>query len=120
MDATLIAALPSTKNKDRKRDPEMSQTKKSNQWYFGMKVHIGVDARSGLAHTPGVTTGKVDAAKVTDSTRIWRSLRGSGQDHLMGAAYTLAGGRHLDPARRWTICSPWRRFARPWPSRRRS
>ena len=67
MDATLIAASPSTKNKDRKRDPEMSQSKKGNQWYFGMKVHIGVDARSGLAHTAGVTTGKVHDAKVMDN-----------------------------------------------------
>ena len=67
MDATLIAASPSTKNKDRKRDPEMSQSKKGNQWYFGMKAHIGVDARSGLVHTAGVTTGKVHDAKVMDN-----------------------------------------------------
>ena len=59
MDATLIAAPPSTKNREGKRDPDMSQTKKGNQWYFGMKVHAGVDARSGLAHTIGVTTAKV-------------------------------------------------------------
>ncbi len=64
MDATLIAASPSTKNKSGKRDPEMSQSKKGNQWYFGMKAHIGVDARSGLVHTAGVTTGKVHDAKV--------------------------------------------------------
>ena len=67
MDATLIAASPSTKNKSGKRDPEMSQSKKGNQWYFGMKAHIGVDARSGLVHTPGVTTGKVHDAKVMDN-----------------------------------------------------
>jgi IS5 family transposase len=67
MDATLIAASPSTKNKDGKRDPEMSQSKKGNQWYFGMKTHIGVDARSGLVHTAGVTTGKVHDAKVMDN-----------------------------------------------------
>jgi len=67
MDATLIAASPSTKNKDRKRDPEMSQSKKGNQWTFGMKAHIGVDARSGLVHTAGVTTGKVHDAKVMDN-----------------------------------------------------
>ena len=66
MDATLIAASPSTKNKDGRRDPEMSQSKKGNQWYFGMKAHIGVDARSGLVHTAGVTTGKVHDAKVMD------------------------------------------------------
>ena len=67
MDATLIAASPSTKNKDQRRDPEMSQSKKGNQWYFGMKAHIGVDARSGLVHTAGVTTGKVHDAKVMDN-----------------------------------------------------
>ena len=67
MDATLIAASPSTKNKDGKRDPEMSQSKKANQWYFGMKTHIGVDARSGLVHTAGVTSGKVHDAKVMDN-----------------------------------------------------
>jgi IS5 family transposase len=66
MDATLIAAAPSTKNKARKRDPQMSQTKKGNQWYFGMKAHIGVDAKSGLVHTVKTTTGKVHDAKMTD------------------------------------------------------
>ncbi len=65
MDATLIAASPSTKNRDGKRDPDMSQSKKGNQWYFGMKAHIGVDARSGLVHTVKTTTGKVHDAKLT-------------------------------------------------------
>ncbi len=64
VDATLIAASPSTKNEAQKRDPEMSSSKKGNQWYFGMKAHIGVDAESGLVHTAGVTTGKVHDAKV--------------------------------------------------------
>jgi IS5 family transposase len=64
VDATLIAASPSTKNKAGKRDPEMSSSKKGNQWYFGMKAHVGVDAKSGLVHTAGVTTGKVHDAKV--------------------------------------------------------
>ena len=67
MDATLIAASPSTKNKSGQRDPEMSQSKKGNQWYFGMKAHVGVDARSGLVHTAGVTTGKTHDAKVMDN-----------------------------------------------------
>ena len=64
VDATLIAASPSTKNKEQRRDPEMSSSKKGNQWYFGMKAHVGVDAASGLVHTAGVTTGKVHDAKV--------------------------------------------------------
>ena len=67
VDATLIAASPSTKNKEQKRDPEMRQSKKGNQWYFGMKVHIGTDAESGLVHTAGVTAGSVHDAKVFDN-----------------------------------------------------
>jgi len=67
VDATLIAASPSTKNKEQRRDPEMSSSKKGNQWFFGMKAHIGVDAESGLVHTAGVTTGKVHDAKVMDN-----------------------------------------------------
>jgi len=66
MDATLIAASPSTKNEAGKRDPDMSQSKKGNQWYFGMKAHIGVDAKSGLVHTVKTSTGKVHDAKLTD------------------------------------------------------
>jgi IS5 family transposase len=66
MDATLIAAPPSTKNREKKRDPEMSHSKKGNQWHFGMKAHIGVDVHSGLVHTTGTTTGSVHDAKVMD------------------------------------------------------
>jgi len=66
VDATLIAASPSTKNQTGRRDPEMSQSKKGNQWYFGMKAHIGVDMRSGVVHTAAVTTGSVHDAKMMD------------------------------------------------------
>ena len=59
VDATLIAAPTSTKNKEKKRDPEMHSSKKGNQWYFGMKAHIGVDAESGLVHTVRGTSGHV-------------------------------------------------------------
>jgi len=59
VDATLIAAPPSTKNQEQRRDPEMHQSKKGNQWYFGMKVHIGADSQSGLVHSVSVTAGKV-------------------------------------------------------------
>ncbi|MDP2000565.1 MAG: IS5 family transposase [Rhodoferax sp.] len=59
VDATLIAAPTSTKNKDNKRDPEMHSSKKGNQWYFGMKAHIGVDAESGLVHTVRGTSGNI-------------------------------------------------------------
>jgi IS5 family transposase len=59
VDATLIAAPSSTKNASGERDPEMKQSKKGNQWYFGMKCHIGVDADSGLVHTVRGTAGNV-------------------------------------------------------------
>ena len=57
VDATLIAAPTSTKNQSGERDPDMHQSKKGNQWYFGMKVHIGVDADSGLVHSVRGTSG---------------------------------------------------------------
>jgi hypothetical protein len=53
VDASLIAAPSSTKNESEKHDPEMAQTKKGNQWHFGMKAHIGVDADSGLSDSSG-------------------------------------------------------------------
>jgi IS5 family transposase len=65
VDATLIAAPSSTKNDKGERDPEMHQTKKGNQWHFGMKAHIGVDADSGLVHT--VTTTPANAHDVTQA-----------------------------------------------------
>ena len=64
VDATLIAAPPSTKNEKRSRDPEMSQTKKGNTWHFGMKIHTGTDVDSGLVHTVKVTTARVHDKKV--------------------------------------------------------
>jgi IS5 family transposase len=60
VDATLIAAPTSTKNKDKARDPEMHSSQKGNQWYFGMKAHIGADAESGLVHTVRGTSGNVN------------------------------------------------------------
>ena len=68
VDATIIAAPSSTKNADNARDPEMHQTKKGNQWYFGMKAHIGVDVESGLVHT--VTTTAANAADVTQTEHL--------------------------------------------------
>lgn len=67
VDATLIAAPPSTKNAARKRDPEMTSSKKGNQWHFGMKAHIGVDTAQGLVHTLEVTTGKVSDYSMADT-----------------------------------------------------
>lgn len=71
VDATIIAAPSSTKNQSEGRDPEMHQTKKGNEWHFGMKAHIGVDAHSGLVHTL-VTT----AANVNDVTQAHQLLHG--------------------------------------------
>jgi len=59
VDATIIGAPSSTKNKEKKRDPEMHQTKKNKQWFFGMKLHIGVDSKTGLAHSAVVTAANV-------------------------------------------------------------
>lgn len=72
VDATIINAPSSTKNKDRKRDPEMHQTKKGNQWYFGMKAHIGTDRSSGMVHTVIST-----AANVSDISQTAGLLHGS-------------------------------------------
>ncbi len=67
MDATLIAAPPSTKNRTRTRDPDMSLIKKGNQWHFGMKAHIGVDTANGLVHTMQATTGKVSDYSMSET-----------------------------------------------------
>ena len=80
VDATIIAAPSSTKNKDGERDPEMHQTKKGNQWHFGMKAHIGVDADSGLVHTVIGT-----AANVNDVTQAAGLLHGK-EKHAWGDA----------------------------------
>lgn len=82
VDATLIAAPPSTKNKDGKRDSEMHQSKKGNQWHFGMKAHIGVDANSGLVHTVVGT-----AANVSDITQAQALLHGEETDVFGDAGY---------------------------------
>ena len=59
VDATIIAAPSSTKNADRQRDPEMRHTRKGNQWHFGMKVHVGVDSKTGLVHSAVITSANV-------------------------------------------------------------
>ncbi len=93
VDATLIAAPPSTKNRDRKRDPEMSSTKKGSNYHFGLKAHIGVDADSGLAHTLEVTTAKVTDGSMTDAL-----LHGEEEIVLGDRAYTR-NDRNLEAER---------------------
>ncbi len=83
VEATLIAAPPSTKNKAKQRDPEMHQTKKGNQWYFGMKAHIGADRDSKLVHTVVVT-----AANVADITQTAALLHGEETQVHADAGYT--------------------------------
>ena len=83
VDATLIHAPSSTKNKDGKRDPEMHQTKKGNQYYFGMKAHIGVDDESGLVHSVVGT-----AANVADVTQVVKLLHGVENVVCADAGYT--------------------------------
>lgn len=83
VDATLIAAPPSTKNKDKKRDPEMHQTRKGRQWYFGLKAHIGADRDSKLVHTVVVT-----AANVSDIAKTGELLHGQETQVHADAGYT--------------------------------
>jgi transposase, IS5 family len=88
VDATIIAASPSTKNKQKSRDPEMCQTKKGNQWHFGMKAHIGVDVASGLVHTVMGT-----AANEADITRAAELLHGQEEAVFGDAGYNGADKR---------------------------
>ena len=88
VDATLIAAPSSTKNSSGERDPEMHQTKKGNQWHFGMKAHIGVDADSGLVHTVVGT-----AANVNDVTQAHALVHGAETDVFADAGYQGVGKR---------------------------
>lgn len=82
VDATIIGAPSSTKNADKARDPEMHQTRKGQQWYFGMKMHIGVDSRTGLAHSAVVT-----AANVHDKHPLPDLLHGNEQRVYGDSAY---------------------------------
>jgi IS5 family transposase len=100
VDATIIAAPASTKNKEKSRDPEMHQTKKGNQWHFGMKAHIGVDVASGVVHT---LTGT--AANEADVTQMAAVLHGRESDVFADAGYTGADKRpeHEDREVCWNI-----------------
>lgn len=82
VDATIIHASPSTKNQSKSRDPEMHQTKKGNQWYFGMKIHIGADANTGVAHTVSVTP-----ANASDISQLPCLLREDDRAVFGDAAY---------------------------------
>ena len=82
VDATIIAAPSSTKNAERERDPEMHQTRKGRQWHFGMKLHIGVDSETGLAHSAVVT-----AANVHDKHPLPELMHGAEEKLYGDSAY---------------------------------
>jgi IS5 family transposase len=85
VDASIISAPSSTKNKKKERDPEMHQTRKGNQWYFGMKAHIGVDSRTKLIHSVVATAANVHDSQVLPDllhgaeTRVWGDSAYTGQ-----------------------------------------
>jgi transposase, IS5 family len=90
VDATIISAPTSTKNSKGERDPEMHQTKKGNQWYHGMKAHVGVDLESGLVHTVTVTS-----ANVSDVTETPKLLHGQESVVFADAGYVGAAKREV-------------------------
>ncbi len=99
VDATLISAPSSTKNASGERDPEMHQTKKGNQWHFGMKAHIGADAESGLVHTVRGT-----AANVNDVVEANSLLHGDESDVFADAGYQGAAKRaNAKPDVNWHV-----------------
>ena len=89
VDATIINARSSTKNKEKKRDPAMHQTRKGKQWYFGMKAHIGVDSKTKLIHSVAVTPANVHDSRVLenllhgDETRVWGDSAYAGQKETL-------------------------------------
>ena len=134
VDATILDAPASTKNRAQARDPEMHQVKKGNQWYFGMKAHIGVDAATGLVHSVvttaanwrisrkcrgscmgprrrcGATRGTrawpgAPSTRAGGSTGRWRSGRGSGGAWRPAAPPPRRSGARPPSGRRWSIRS---------------
>jgi len=102
VDATIVAAPSSTKNKDKARDPEMHQTRKGKQYYFGAKAHIGADADSGLVHTVTAT-----AANVADITETANLLHGQEEEVFADAGYVGAEKREelKDREIKWHIAA---------------
>ena len=100
VDASIIAAPSSTKNRRRERDPEMHQVKKGNEWHFGMKLHIGVDAATGLVHSLSAT-----GANVSDVTEAHRVLHGDESEAWGDAGYQGVQKRpeHAGSEVRWHV-----------------
>lgn len=89
VDATIIAAPSSTKNRDKARDPEMHQTRKGQQWYFGMKLHIGVDSRTKLIHSLLTTAANVHDGKVLGALLHGKERRVYGDQAYRGQQATI-------------------------------
>jgi IS5 family transposase len=112
VDATLIEAPSSTKNKSGERDPEMHQVRKGNQWHFGMKAHVGVDAETKLVHSVAATAANVADVKMLpvllhgNETAVW------GDQAYQGQAAVLA--EHAPQAEDRT-CRRWRSKLHVWP-----
>jgi IS5 family transposase len=96
VDATILHAPSSTKNREQKRDPEMHQTRKGKQWYFGMKAHVGVDSKSKVIHTAVVTAANVADVTVLpdllhgEETRVWGDQAYRGQTEVIHQCAPLA------------------------------
>ena len=115
VDATILEAPSSTKNQRGERDPEMHQTRKGNEWHFGMKAHVGVDAETKLVHTVAAT-----AANVADSKMLGALLHGEetavwGDQAYQGQGAVLA--EHA-PEAEDRICRRWRSKLQVWPEQR--
>ena len=121
VDATIINAPSSTKNKEKQRDPEMSSTKKGNTWYFGMKAHVGTDSCTGLVHSVVCTT-----AKVHDSEEFDELLHGDECELYGDKAYANeskkqhyeAKGKIWNVARKGTRSRPLSERDKAWNTKR--
>jgi transposase, IS5 family len=109
VDASIIGAPSSTKNEKKERDPEMRQTRKGNQWYFGMKAHIGVDSGTKIIHSVVATAANVHDSQILpdllhgNETRVWGDAAYANQKRLMNEAapgakdFTQAKGNQHKP-----------------------
>jgi IS5 family transposase len=112
VDATLIEAPSSTKNKSGERDPEMHQVRKGKQWHFGLKAHVGVDAETRLVHSVAATAANVADAKVLgdllhgEETEVWGDQAYQGQSQVLAEHAPKAEDR---------TCRRWRSKLHVWP-----
>jgi IS5 family transposase len=126
VDATIIEAPSSTKNADGARDPEMSQTKKGNEWHFGMKAHIGVDSKSKLVHSVAASPANVHDSQALphllhgNETRVWGDAAYIGQGEVIRRAAPRAKDFTQARAHRHRALTPAERAKNRTKSRVRS